>query len=198
MPFFYFISKQFVSSTIFLICEKLVNVHFPMKERQKANYAGWKPNDLHSPGRRFACPGLWTSVPSGRAGLTFDTPSNCYFPRLACKFTCRTWTCSLTWNFYNTMTISTRRNIIVVLWTTCCIRTSRKILCNHLSFLILLHNSQIYRLCLYPIERLDFLYYLLPFKRFGIFFMLLFVDILPFLKCRDISLWLFFLGIVIN
>lgn len=29
-----------VSSTIFLICKKLVNVHFPMKERQKANYAG--------------------------------------------------------------------------------------------------------------------------------------------------------------
>lgn len=37
---FHFISKQFVSSTIFLICEKFVNVHFPMKERQKANYAG--------------------------------------------------------------------------------------------------------------------------------------------------------------
>ena len=126
------------------------------------------------------------------ASQTYDTPSNCYFPRLACKFTCRTWTCSLTWNFYNTMTISTRTNIIVVLWATCSIRTCRKILCNHLSFLILLHNSQIFRLCLYPIERLDFLYYLLPFKRFGIFFMLLFVDVLPFLKCRDISLWLFY------
>ena len=85
-----------------------------------------------------------------------------------------------------------------ICWTTCSIRTCRKILCNHLSFLIFLHNSQIYRLCLYPIERLDFLYYLLPFKRFGIFFMLLFVDILPFLKRRDISLWLFLLRIVVG